>query len=62
VLEQVCQQTKYWRDNLVPDLVVSVNISPRQFQDATLCDFIAATLQKSVYRLRLYNRKSPKVC
>jgi EAL domain-containing protein (putative c-di-GMP-specific phosphodiesterase class I) len=47
VLEQVCQQTKYWRDNLVPDLVVSVNISPRQFQDVTLCDFIAATLQKS---------------
>ncbi|WP_423680739.1 MULTISPECIES: sensor domain-containing phosphodiesterase [unclassified Undibacterium] len=47
VLEQVCQQTKYWREHLVPDLVVSVNISPRQFQDATLCDFIAATLQKT---------------
>ncbi|MFZ6814122.1 bifunctional diguanylate cyclase/phosphodiesterase [Undibacterium sp. Rencai35W] len=44
VLEQACQQTKQWRDTLIPDLVISVNISPRQFQDPGLARFIQQVL------------------
>ena len=44
VIEQVCRHTSQWRAEFVPDLVVSVNISPKQFQDPGLCQFIAQTL------------------
>ena len=47
VLEQVCRQTSIWRKGLAPDIVVSVNISPKQFQDPSLSKFIERTLQES---------------
>ena len=47
VLEQVCQQTSAWRAELAPDIVVSVNISPKQFQDPSLSKFIEQTLQET---------------
>ncbi|MET3116674.1 diguanylate cyclase (GGDEF)-like protein [Undibacterium sp. GrIS 1.8] len=47
VLEQACKQTKVWRDTLIPDLVVSVNISPRQFQDPSLVKFIHQVLEET---------------
>lgn len=47
VLEQSCKQTKYWRDQFSPDLVVSVNISPRQFQDPSLVRFIQQVLDET---------------
>lgn len=47
VLQQVCRQTRYWRERFTPDLVVSVNISPKQFQDPGLCRFIEQTLAES---------------
>lgn len=47
VLEQVCKQTSAWRAELAPDIVVSVNISPKQFQDPSLSKFIEQTLQET---------------
>jgi len=47
VLEQACERTQYWRQHLVPDLVVSVNISPKQFEDPGLCEFIEHTLRRT---------------
>ena len=47
VLQQACRQTKLWRDTLAPDLVISVNISPKQFQDPGLCRFIEQQLQET---------------
>ncbi|MFZ6688668.1 sensor domain-containing phosphodiesterase [Undibacterium sp. SXout11W] len=47
VLEQVCRQTSAWRAQLAPDIVVSVNISPKQFQDPSLSKFIEQTLQET---------------
>ncbi len=44
VLEQACRQTRLWRQQFAPDLVVSVNISPRQFQDPGLSKFIQQAL------------------
>lgn len=45
VLEQSCQQAKSWREKFVSDLVISVNISPKQFQDPNLPKFIKQTLE-----------------
>ncbi len=48
VLEEACRQTKRWHDRL-PGLriVTSVNLSPRQFQQPTLVEDVAAALQRS---------------
>ncbi|MFZ6646587.1 putative bifunctional diguanylate cyclase/phosphodiesterase [Undibacterium sp. TJN25] len=45
VLEQACKQTQLWRKKFTSDLVVSVNISPRQFQDPGLSKFIEQALE-----------------
>ncbi len=47
VLEQSCLQAKKWREQLAPDLVISVNISPKQFQDPDLFQFIQQVLSDS---------------
>lgn len=44
VLEQSCRQAKIWREKFSPDLVISVNISPKQFQDPSLLQFIQQVL------------------
>ncbi|MFZ6773116.1 EAL domain-containing protein [Undibacterium sp. SXout7W] len=44
VLQQACRQTQLWRESFAPDLVISVNISPKQFQDPGLCKFIEQQL------------------
>jgi diguanylate cyclase (GGDEF)-like protein/PAS domain S-box-containing protein len=33
VLERACQQVAHWRRSLAPDLVIAVNLSPRQVSD-----------------------------
>lgn len=45
VLEQSCKQAKLWRDQFVSELVISVNISPKQFQDPHLPKFIKQILE-----------------
>ena len=47
VLEQSCKQAKIWREKFVSDLVISVNISPKQFQDPHLPKFIRQTLDET---------------
>jgi EAL domain-containing protein (putative c-di-GMP-specific phosphodiesterase class I) len=46
VLLEVCKQTLLWRQRYSPDLVVSVNISPKQFQDPSLPKYIEQVLQE----------------
>ena len=49
VLEQACRQAVRWQADYAPDppLMLSVNLSPRQFQQASLDIQIAETLQKT---------------
>ena len=47
VLEQACRQAKAWYDDGHYDLVVSVNLSPRQFQQKDLVPMITETLGAS---------------
>ncbi|WGS48630.1 EAL domain-containing protein [Paraburkholderia sp. D15] len=36
VLARACEQAAMWRDTLAPELIVAVNLSPRQFNDGLL--------------------------
>jgi diguanylate cyclase (GGDEF)-like protein/PAS domain S-box-containing protein len=49
VLEEACRQTKAWTDGHrgVEDLVVSVNLSPRQFRQPDLAEQVAAVLART---------------
>ncbi len=47
VLETACQQTKLLHEQGMTDLKVSVNFSPRQFQQSNVVDMIINTLQKT---------------
>jgi EAL domain-containing protein (putative c-di-GMP-specific phosphodiesterase class I) len=44
VLDQACQQVRSIRDRLALDLPISVNLSPRQFQESGLLSQVAAAL------------------
>jgi len=45
VLKQACQQMREWADAGVDVPVISVNLSPRQFSDDGLADFVAGQLE-----------------
>lgn len=47
VLEQACRQAKTWHDQGHHDLAVSVNLSPRQFQQKDLVPMVTETLGAS---------------
>ncbi len=47
VLEQACRQTKAWHDQGNQGLAVSVNLSPRQFQQKDLVPMVADTLGRT---------------
>jgi EAL domain-containing protein (putative c-di-GMP-specific phosphodiesterase class I) len=47
VLEQACRQVRSIRDRLGVELPVSVNLSPRQFQESSLLAQVAAALDGS---------------
>ena len=47
VLEQACQQIRSIRDRLDVDLPISINLSPRQFQESGLLSQVAAALDAS---------------
>ena len=47
VLEESCRYAKKWRDQYMADFVISVNISPKQFQDPRLSEFIQHALRDS---------------
>ena len=47
VIETACLQIKDWQNNeLTRDLVLSVNVSPKQFQQADFVDQVKASLQR----------------
>jgi diguanylate cyclase (GGDEF)-like protein len=47
VLQQACYHAQYWRTQIAPDFVISVNISPKQFQDPNLPMHIKKALDES---------------
>jgi len=47
VLFEACRQAKFWEDKYNAPLLVSVNLSGRHFQQATLLDEVADVLQKT---------------
>lgn len=47
VLKQACLQNKYWQQNGFPWLKVSVNLSPKQFQEPNLVYKLLKILQKT---------------
>ena len=47
VLRQACRQAKIWQQTKYPHLRISVNLSPRQFQQSDLCDVVARTLEET---------------
>jgi EAL domain-containing protein (putative c-di-GMP-specific phosphodiesterase class I) len=47
VLFEACRQAKFWEDKYKAPLLVSVNLSGRHFQQATLLDEVAEVLQKT---------------
>ncbi|MEM5369121.1 EAL domain-containing protein [Paraburkholderia azotifigens] len=51
VLEHACRQTKAWASQH-PDIVVSVNVSPVQFERSDLPAMIAATLERTAVSAR----------
>ena len=47
VLKTACAQNKAWQDQGFPPLLMSVNLSPRQFQQKNLLQMIAGTLTET---------------
>lgn len=47
VIEEACRQTKQWADEGLAGLRVSVNLSPRQFENPGLADHVAETLSRT---------------
>ncbi len=47
VLHSACQQARAWQDEGLPPVVVSVNVSPRQFRDGNIVEIIAEALDAS---------------
>ena len=47
VLHSACQQARAWQDEGLPPVVVSVNVSPRQFRDGNIVETIAEALKLS---------------
>jgi predicted signal transduction protein with EAL and GGDEF domain len=47
VLREACRQTKAWQQSRYPSLRISVNLSPRQFQQSDLRDVVISALEES---------------
>ena len=47
VLHSACQQARTWQDEGLPPVIVSVNVSPRQFRDGDIVATIAEALKSS---------------
>jgi diguanylate cyclase (GGDEF)-like protein/PAS domain S-box-containing protein len=47
VVRTACRQNQAWRDAGLDPLIVSVNVSPRQFEEARLVDRVACALQQT---------------
>jgi diguanylate cyclase (GGDEF)-like protein/PAS domain S-box-containing protein len=47
VLEEACRQAKAWQDAGLPPLLLSVNLSARQFRDERLAERVATVLKRT---------------
>lgn len=47
VLRTACEQARSWQIQGLPPMVVSVNVSPRQFRDTDMVETVAEALEKS---------------
>ncbi len=47
VLREACRQAKAWQQSRYPGMRISVNLSPRQFQQSDLREVVARVLQES---------------
>jgi diguanylate cyclase (GGDEF)-like protein/PAS domain S-box-containing protein len=47
VLRHACKQARKWQEEKQQHLRIAVNLSPRQFQQADLCDIVDAALKES---------------
>jgi EAL domain-containing protein (putative c-di-GMP-specific phosphodiesterase class I) len=47
VLRVACAQTRAWQDDGLPELVLGVNVSPRQFRDQRVADMVARILRST---------------
>ncbi len=47
ILKQACQQTRHWHQNGHPELVVAVNISPRQFRHPNFVNLVEQVLKEN---------------
>ena len=47
VLQAACQQARDWQNEGLPPLIVSVNVSPRQFREGSIVDTIGEALRDS---------------
>ncbi|MDC0598252.1 EAL domain-containing protein [Gammaproteobacteria bacterium] len=47
VLKTACEQNRAWQDKGLPNVCISVNLSPRQFQDAELIPYIKEVLEET---------------
>ncbi len=47
VLREACRQAKAWQREKYPNLRISVNLSPRQFQQSDLCEVVARVLEET---------------
>jgi diguanylate cyclase (GGDEF)-like protein len=47
VVREACRQARAWVDAGLPPITVSVNVSPRQFEEARLVERVAAALEDS---------------
>ncbi len=47
ILKQACKQTRHWHQNGHPELVVAVNISPRQFRHPNFVNLVEQVLKEN---------------
>jgi len=47
VLQVACAQTRAWQDDGLPELILGVNVSPRQFRDQRVADMVARILRST---------------
>jgi diguanylate cyclase (GGDEF)-like protein/PAS domain S-box-containing protein len=60
VLARACEQVAQWRRTLAPDLIVAVNLSPRQFNDGLVerieCCLVQSGLEPAALELEITER------
>jgi len=62
VLESACRQARLWSESTVGPLLVSVNVSPKQFRDARFLQTVEAILRRTGIRPELIELEITESC